>query len=323
MPSVTNENNGNPRLNSLQSLSLTPSERRDAVERFFTTTQGLGRMGRAVADFVDWQIRSGRIGDDGTGSPWWRSVNGYLVLDLMDATAALLRPDAPPSVAPAEATVEVAGAPTSRPPGTPEGDGSAGSGPAGAAGAVTSSTAAGGPAGAPSSPTAAGGPAGAPSSPTAADGPAGATSSPTAADGPAGATSSPTAAGAYAPGPAARWAEWARCDPSDRDRVQALLWEAHQASLHAALARAEPLLADEPPDERWFALTAVAMVEHAAVTGQATDTELLDRMTRRHYPDHYPATPADRAVLEAAIAVRAGTGTGTGTDVDVDVDLAR
>lgn len=249
MPSVTNWNHSNPRLNSFQSLGLTATERREAVAGFFAAAPVISDMGRAVADFVDWQIRSGRIGEDGGGSPWWRAVNGSLVLDLIDATAALSRPDPSATVAPTEAPVEASDAHTSR----RAGDGDEGPGSADA----------------------------------------------------------PAATGAEASGPAAKWVEWARCDPADRARVQALLWEAHQASLHAALARAEPLLADEPPDERWFALTAVAMVEHAAATGQATDTDLLDRMTRRHYPDHYPATPADRAELGAAVAAH------TGADHDV------
>lgn len=231
MPSVTFGNHSNPRLNSFQSpserdaaaLALTPGERREAVARFFAASPGAAHLGRAVADFVDWQIRSGRIAEDGGGSPWWRLVNGHLVLDLADATETLDRATG------RAATDDVRAPAASRTTGGAEDL------------AATASR-------------------------------------------------------------GAAWIAWARCDRSDRAVVQARLWEAHQASLVAALVRAEPLLEDETADERRFARTAVAMVEHAAATGQPTDTDLLDRMTRRHYPDHYPATADDRAALEAAIA---------------------
>lgn len=41
-------------------------------------------LGRALGDFQDWEIRSGRLGD-GEGSPWWSTVNGFLVEDLAEA----------------------------------------------------------------------------------------------------------------------------------------------------------------------------------------------------------------------------------------------
>lgn len=228
MPSVTKRNQRNPRLNSFQSpserdaaaLALTPAERRRSVARFFAATPGTAGLGRAVADFLEWEIRSGRITDGGGGSPWWRTTNGHLVLDLDDASARLASGDS--------------GAPIGR---------HANEDPVGA------------------------------------------------------------------------WVRFATCEPAADDPTatdpagptpaQAALWAAHQASLTAALARAEALLDAEPPDERWFARTAVAMVGHAAERAQATDTDLLDRMTRRHYPDRYPATAEDRTALEAVVAAAA------------------
>ena len=72
-------------------LALEPGERTEIVEAFFTTHPGGGSgplgLGRAVADFVDWEIRSGRITDGGGGSAWWRLVNGAMVLDMRDAAA--------------------------------------------------------------------------------------------------------------------------------------------------------------------------------------------------------------------------------------------
>ncbi len=198
-------------------LALTAAERRDVVAGFFAASPAVRDLGRAVLDFVDWQIRSGRIAEHGGGSAWWRFVNGHLVLDLRDATASYARPIDPRGT---------------------HGDSNGGE----------------------------------------------------------------DRTDRDADERAARWVRFATCDGSDPARAQALLWDAHQVSLHAALERAEPLLAAEPPGERWFARTAVAMVDRAAATGQATGTDALDRMTRRHYPDHYPATAADRGALESAIA---------------------
>lgn len=42
-------------------------------------------LGRAILDFQDWEIQSGRIAEDGRGSPWWRAVNGLFVLDMAEA----------------------------------------------------------------------------------------------------------------------------------------------------------------------------------------------------------------------------------------------
>ena len=66
-------------------------ERFVLVETFFGDHPGPGPagpgLGRAVIDFVRWEAASGRIADDG-GSPWWRAVNGGLVLDLAEAAIA-------------------------------------------------------------------------------------------------------------------------------------------------------------------------------------------------------------------------------------------
>ena len=74
-------------------LALEPGERTAIVEAFFGAHPGGGDgplgLGRAIADFVDWEIHSGRITEDGGGSPWWRVVNGGMILDLRDAAAEL------------------------------------------------------------------------------------------------------------------------------------------------------------------------------------------------------------------------------------------
>lgn len=74
-----------------EAIVLGPEERREIVDRFFRAHPGgaagpLG-LGRAVADFVEWEIRSGRITGGGGGSAWWRLVNGGMILDLRDAMA--------------------------------------------------------------------------------------------------------------------------------------------------------------------------------------------------------------------------------------------
>lgn len=66
-------------------------------------------LGRAVIEFQEWEISSGRIGDR-NGSDWWATVNGQLVADLIEASDELQgldasgpepgsRPDPRPSVA--------------------------------------------------------------------------------------------------------------------------------------------------------------------------------------------------------------------------------
>jgi hypothetical protein len=62
--------------------------RRQVLTSFFTRWPGsdahpLG-LGRALWEFQEWEIDSGRLHDDG-GSPWWSAVNGRLVSDLEDA----------------------------------------------------------------------------------------------------------------------------------------------------------------------------------------------------------------------------------------------
>jgi hypothetical protein len=72
---------------------LTVDERREIVEIFFLSHPGPGRrglgLGRAIADFVEWEASTGRL-DEASGSPWWRAVNESFVLDLRVALAAAL-----------------------------------------------------------------------------------------------------------------------------------------------------------------------------------------------------------------------------------------
>ncbi|MHB8245591.1 MAG: hypothetical protein ACYDGN_09610 [Acidimicrobiales bacterium] len=75
---------------------LTIEERREVIELFFLAHPGPGRrglgLGRAIADFVEWEASSGRLDDHG-GSSWWRAVNESFVLDLR----AMLPPARPPA----------------------------------------------------------------------------------------------------------------------------------------------------------------------------------------------------------------------------------
>lgn len=73
--------------------SLSTAERMRTFERFFEAhPRGSGPggahptpgYGRALIDFLAWEIDSGRVVDGG-GSAWWKAVNGLLVLDLRDA----------------------------------------------------------------------------------------------------------------------------------------------------------------------------------------------------------------------------------------------
>ena len=74
---------------------LTVHRRRRVLEEFFTQWPGndahpLG-LGRALFDFQEWEIDSGRIDDLG-GSPWWSRVNGQLVADIAAALDGELGP---------------------------------------------------------------------------------------------------------------------------------------------------------------------------------------------------------------------------------------
>ncbi|MCC7366288.1 MAG: hypothetical protein IT303_18165 [Dehalococcoidia bacterium] len=80
-------------------VHLDANERRETVWEFFgkhakSPCADLG-YGRAVCDFQEWEISSGRIAVDGSGSPWWRYVNGRMVLDIAAALRAARRPAGP------------------------------------------------------------------------------------------------------------------------------------------------------------------------------------------------------------------------------------
>ncbi len=50
-------------------------------------------LGKAIVDFVHWLDHSGRLAA-GSGSPWWRSINGSMIVD-MDEAVGLLASDGP------------------------------------------------------------------------------------------------------------------------------------------------------------------------------------------------------------------------------------
>lgn len=183
-----------------EAIALRPEERREIVERFFHAHPGGGAgplgLGRAVADFVEWEIRSGRIADGGRGSAWWRLVNGGMILDLRDATAS-------------------------------------------------------------------------------------------------------SADGRRAPdGPVGAWVAYSGA----AGEAQALMWAAHQASLHAALDSAGELLAEETTEEQRFARLVVEVVDQTAAACRPTDTDELARHTARDYPDRYPITAEQWQALHARFA---------------------
>ncbi len=61
------------------------AQRVGTFDRFFRSHPGHGRgalgLGTALADFLAWEVDSGRVADRG-GSPWWKAVNGLLVLHV-------------------------------------------------------------------------------------------------------------------------------------------------------------------------------------------------------------------------------------------------
>ncbi len=67
---------------------LSVPERREIMGSFFGRRPGrhgpAPGLGRALIDFQEWEISSGRIADGG-GSAWWATVNGVLLLDLSEA----------------------------------------------------------------------------------------------------------------------------------------------------------------------------------------------------------------------------------------------
>lgn len=169
-----------------RAVSLPCAERLRIVDEFFAahpgTLKGAPGLGRAVVDFVVWLIESGRLADEG-GSPWWRALNGSLVLDLAGDT-----------------------------PGTP---------------------------------------------------------------------------GVEA------WRRYSRSSSTPdgpREDLQALLWTAHQVSLHTVLPHCDDLLDEEQDQEEAFIRVAMRVVDLSAEHNQRTDTPTLGDTTRRVYPDHYPLT---------------------------------
>src|ERR1019366_1355157 len=78
---------------SRAAVALQAGARDVIVRRFFSRhPHGPGPLGlgRAVVDFVNWQVRSGRL-VDAEGSDWWRCTNGAMMLDLLAAERAIER----------------------------------------------------------------------------------------------------------------------------------------------------------------------------------------------------------------------------------------
>ncbi len=75
-----------------EATAVPVAARRAVLRQFFSRWPGQESanvgFGRAVVDFQEWEITSGRI-SDATNSPWWSAMNGQLVLDLRAATTAI------------------------------------------------------------------------------------------------------------------------------------------------------------------------------------------------------------------------------------------
>lgn len=86
---------GSEPLEPVRAARHTIAHRREVLTAFFSRYPGNGRhrlgFGRALGDFQEWEIRSGRLGD-GSGSPWWSTVNGILVNDLAAANGGAAGP---------------------------------------------------------------------------------------------------------------------------------------------------------------------------------------------------------------------------------------
>lgn len=70
-----------------EAVGLGVTARLRIIRAFFIRFPGPGTppgLGRALIDFVEWLAASGRL-DDVAGSPWWKALNGCLILDLADA----------------------------------------------------------------------------------------------------------------------------------------------------------------------------------------------------------------------------------------------
>jgi hypothetical protein len=78
-------------LDLAEALALSPVQRLEQSMRFFDWHSGMPMnmpmgygFGQGIIDFITWEAASGRL-DPVHGSPWWRAVNGAMVLDLMEA----------------------------------------------------------------------------------------------------------------------------------------------------------------------------------------------------------------------------------------------
>lgn len=91
---------------------------------------------------------------------------------------------------------------------------------------------------------------------------------------------------------AAPWRAYAK------NPCQSRLWEAHQRSLHAAIALSHDLLANESEAERAFAAIVIEVVDRTALALRPTDTDDLANLTQRYYPAEYPIEPGQLAGLE-------------------------
>jgi RHS repeat-associated protein len=69
---------------------LGTAQRIQILQSFFGAHPGSGEgrgygYGFGLIEFTQWEIDSGRIGEFGDGSPWWRTVNGMMLLDIQEA----------------------------------------------------------------------------------------------------------------------------------------------------------------------------------------------------------------------------------------------
>ncbi len=89
----------------------------------------------------------------------------------------------------------------------------------------------------------------------------------------------------------AAWVSYAKASENGT-ATQAMFWEAHQISLHQALAFA-PEIMIKNKTERILVEQAMKLVDLSAIGTKASDNGKIASITRGSYPDHYPARPGD------------------------------
>ncbi len=81
---------------------------------------------------------------------------------------------------------------------------------------------------------------------------------------------------------------WQAYTRSDLNSGQQMLWKAHQASIHFALKRCNPLIQKETKPEQEFINTVVELLEINTRAKTPTYSNLLGTQVKKYYPINYP-----------------------------------